>query len=245
MFKNFLRHPLQNKDGDTGSGKADKDNKSDLSPWAAPATVTEQSAGKGKDDDREGDKNRGSSLAEFVKGLDLTGGVDVEAIQKGMEDGDLSPLRAALDTVAEKTFTAAMLNANRIMERRFEALKEETTSTTRATMRSDEALRQLQAKLPIAKDELFEPVARTVLGGFLRKDGATVEGAINKTLQYFDKMAETQGWQTRPPQDDKRPGGRLPSVPPGRSTDNKDDDDDEAPSWAAILTGGPVPNDEP
>ncbi len=140
-------------------------------------------------------------LDSHIAGLNLTDGIDLGQVQADIQNGDTESLHAALQQVASNTYKQAINTSNQLMQNNINQVIETAVSKAVGATQSDAAVKQMETALPFTADPSVAPVAKGILGRFI-KNGDDISTAIENTGKYFSKLNQLStkdlGRQTPP-----------------------------------------------
>ena len=171
---------------------------------------------------------------EHVKSLGLTDNIDTGSLFEAAREGDSEAfnngIQESLQTVAANTYRAALNDANKIVDAKVEQAVTKAVREATGSFEVDKAVTALNTALPFTKSPMVAPIAKSVLGQFMKK-GMSLEDAIDGTRDFF---AETNKLTA------KDLGNQRPNNRPGGGNFNQQSniptDSDEEPDWMEMLT---------
>ena len=170
-------------------------------------------------------------LETHIKGLDLTNGIDTDAIVKGLAEGDTTVLAGAFAKVSENTYKAILPDVNRLMDSKVKAAVEAAVGQAGANYKGDQLTGAMHTALPFTKDPSMAPIASAVLAKFTEA-GKTQDEAIESVRAFFAHAGKLSA---------KAVGiAATPNTGQFRDSNNGAIDiGDETPEtdWVALLSG--------
>lgn len=164
---------------------------------------------------------------DHVAGIDFTAGVNVADVQQAMQNGDGEAFNKGMRAIGENAYRQAMVDLNKIVNQRVDAAKKEMTTATASQTATERAISQLEDALPYTKEPMYKPVAEGVFTQLLQQKGMTVDKAIQKTGEYFQKFAGDVN-KNNPQAPGNRPSGGFGAI-------NESTDGDDGQDWMDFL----------
>lgn len=164
---------------------------------------------------------------EHVASIDFTAGVDVANIQQAMQNGDNESFANGIRAIGENAYRQSMIDMNKIINQRVDKAKSEMATQSQTATATERAVASLNSALPYTKEPMYKPVAEGVFTQLLQQKGMTVDKAIKKTGEYFQKFAgDVAKLNPKPP--GSRPSGGFGEI--GDSSGG-----DEGQDWMDFL----------
>jgi hypothetical protein len=154
-------------------------NYSDL--WETPTQQTQQDPAQPQVVVQAPQDSAEQRLQKHIESLNLTGGIDVNALQAPEDIGQ------ALNTVAANAYSAAIRDANALVTQRMQTFKEEILQQTFAEAGLQTLQSQMYERLPFTNRPEFRPVANAVLQQMLEK-GIPQNEVLENVKGYFQNM---------------------------------------------------------
>lgn len=166
----------------------------------------------------------------YIKGLDLTKGIDLAKVSEELNQGNTDSLGNAFSAIAAKTYRQAMVDMSKIIDQKVAAGVKAAVTQSSTVAQGDMAVRHMNDALDFTKNPAIAPVAGAVLAQLIKK-GKSTEDAVEGVRKFFQNTskisAKALGLQ-RPPQG--RPGNQ-----PFSGAGNITDDEDAEVDWIETL----------
>ncbi len=166
-------------------------------------------------------------LAAHIDSLGLMEGFDQQAM------ADPEKAEAAMKSLMANTYSAAIKDANQIMDQRIDSLREELQQETQDTMRGNESINAMNSALKYTSQPAYKPVAEALLVKFQNKGASTPE-AIKKVGEYFNKLSSDVA-DTVPRNSNNRMNGSSFN----NSNSNSSSGDADPEDWMEFLSAKP------
>lgn len=234
-------------DNNTGNNDRSRTNNDDnLNPFATPDdnnsddnrnTRTVDNANSSNSGDRSG------QIREYYNQQGLYANLDRRIFLEAVRDGDEEKAGVFLDQMLENAVNVSITAANRLIAAQVNKAKKDAVDEAHGRVHNDLAFDSLTRELPFLKDPAVEPVARTVLNGFIAQ-GLSMNEALKRSARYFEKTvgAGAQHYGYEQSRRNQRTNSRGFNDGRSRQFDNNDNDrrafaDPEDTDWTAILSG--------
>lgn len=245
----FNKYRLQDEetggDGGNGGEGGDKDNKDNKdnhlishdSLWDAPAN--EDKSGDNKDNNQQQQQQQQQSnpnevFDKHIEGLDFTGGIDLAASIKAIQDGDVEVFGKLLQQVGANAYRNSLVDANKVVQQRVDKMALDVKADVSSSTATSDLVKEMHTALPFTKNPAFAPVAQLTLTQFLTK-GVSPKEAIKEVGKYFENLSgEVSKMNPNPP--NGRPTGQFRGNAGHGSDGNASEDE---PDWITLL-GGPA-----
>jgi len=121
-------------------------------------------------------------LSAHITGLELTGGVDMQAL------ANPETAQVELDKLAANIYSSSMRDANNIIDQRMETMRTEMMQSTADTMKGNEQIGVMNKALPYTSKAEYRPVAENALANFLSA-GKSLPEAVELVGKYFQQIS--------------------------------------------------------
>lgn len=171
------------------------------------------------------------AFQQHVQSLGIGANIDVNQIANDMQQGNMESFQQALAQVGQDAYTAAIKNANKLMQSKIDEAVDKAVSKSRDSVNEDMAVKQLHSELPFTSDPDIQPMAETALKHQLGK-GKTVAEAIQAVNDLFSNTAK-KVMGNNP--------GNAPGGSPGSQNFNHNNgtgqhgQNDNEPDWLNLL----------
>jgi hypothetical protein len=228
-----------NQDASGGQQGGENNKSTILNPWQLSPKLNDDKSGAGPSppDNKPAPTAQSASeqMAQFIKGLNLSDGIDLNNVQTELQEGKTDALNAAFETVASNVFQQAMIQTNRLVESRLDSAVDSAVNKATGKVNANFALREINEAMPFTKDPAIEPIAKAVMSGFMKQDGADAQSVVKSTQQFFEQMAKVAATEFKmvPPNSDLGENPFGGGVSPSQRNTGK------VPDWLDVLAGNP------
>lgn len=136
--------------------------------------------------------NAANQFNDYIKNLNFSNGIDMDAIQNDLAQGNVKSLAAAMQTAGQNAYRQAILDAQKLIKQNVDQAVNSAVNKSRGMMHADTAVREMNEKYPYTKDKAIAPVAEEVLKRFLKK-GQDYDTALINVDKYFKRTSELLG----------------------------------------------------
>lgn len=179
--------------GDNGGGNGNNENNGDPnlpshdSLW--DANPDDKGNANNSDDGQQTQTTDGNTaFQQHVDSLDFNAGIDPNAVMQAMRDGDPEALTAAFNKIGANAYRNAIVDANKIMGQKVEAMAKTVKDDVSSANASGELVKEMHNQLSFTKSPAFAPVAKLVLTQFIEK-GSSPQDAIKQVGEYFKNLS--------------------------------------------------------
>jgi len=229
--------PKPGADGNSDTGDFNKNDVEDFSDMWQNKPEDNDDAGTNANVNANGGAASRTSeevLQEHIATLDFGKGIDMQAIMNDVQNGDMSSMQKAFTQIGSQAYTATLTDANRLMQSKINDAVTAAVEKAGVNYKGDKLTDAMHTALPFTKDPAMSPVARGILGQFLKK-GLSDEEALNKTKAYFKNFALKSAKDLGVNAGSSRPGSGQFNQGAG-GIDTGEDDADEI-DWVSALSG--------
>lgn len=174
--------------------------------------------------------NAEEAFGTYIDGLELTRGVDLDAISGELSQGSTEGLSKAFNVVAAKVYRQSMIDMNKIIEQKVNAGVAAAVQQSSNAAKGNNAVRQMNEALNFTSNPAIAPIANAALAQFIKK-GKTPEDAVESVRKFFQNTsrlsAKDLGLQSAPR---SRPGNQ-----PFSGAGDISGEDDEEINWLEML----------
>lgn len=161
-------------------------------------------------------------------------GASAGDLMAAMQSQDPEQIATALQANNAQVYRSAMIDANKMVDSRIDAIRDEMQTNTDNTIKGNTIIAQMENALPYTKNGAYAPMAKAVISQLLEKPGMTTENAIVQTGKYFEKfVSDVQSTQQTPP--GSKPKGGFGNGQDSQNLQNGNQADE--PNWFEFLGG--------
>lgn len=177
--------------------------------------------------------NANETFNKHIESLDFSGGIDLAASMKAIQDGDVEEFGKLIQQIGSNAYRNSLIDANKVVQQRVDKMADSVKADVSSTNATSDLVKEMNVALPFTKNPAFAPVAQLTLTQFMQK-GVPPQKAIEEVGKYFQNLSgEVSKMNPSPP--GSRPAGNFGH---GIHNDAGNQGGDE-PDWIELL-GGPA-----